>query len=59
MKTEDRLRIQANRILGEYTGTLQGILHWEIPEELKIKLEEKIKELKNTKIIEDEKKKNK
>lgn len=34
-----------NRVLGEFIGTLKGVCYWEIPNELKLKLERKIKEL--------------
>jgi hypothetical protein len=40
MKLEHKLEIQANRLLGEFIGTLEGICYWEIPEELKKKVEE-------------------
>lgn len=35
-----------NRLLEEYQGTLEGILAWDIPPQLKQKIEDKIKELK-------------
>lgn len=34
-----------NRVLGEFIGTLKGVCCWDIPNELKLKLERKIKEL--------------
>ena len=45
-KKELLLKIKLARTKGEFIGTLQGILWWDIPEELKEKLEDKIKELK-------------
>ena len=38
--------IQICRLVGEWTGMLEGICMWEIPKELKVKLQKKIKELK-------------
>jgi hypothetical protein len=35
------------RLTGEFIGTLKGILWWDIPAELKNKIENKIKELEN------------
>ena len=51
MKTEDKLNIQANRLLGEFIGTLEGICLWEIPEELKLKLQTQLTALRKVKII--------
>jgi len=39
--------IKWNRLKGEFCGTLIGICAWDIPAELKLKLESKIKELEN------------
>ncbi len=39
-------QITQTRLLGEFIGTLEGILFWEIPQALKIIIEGKIKELK-------------
>lgn len=44
-KEELYLKLKLARTKGEFIGTLQGILWWDIPEELKEKLENKIKEL--------------
>lgn len=44
---ELHLKLKLARIKGEFIGTLKGILCWDIPEELKQKLENKIKELEN------------
>jgi hypothetical protein len=47
---ENALRLKAvpyQRLLGEYEGTLKGILAWDIPEELKEKLRLKIKDLES------------
>ena len=51
MKTEDKLNIQANRLLGEFIGTLEGVCLWEIPEELKLKLQSQLTALREIKII--------
>lgn len=40
-------RIKYARLLGEFIGTLKGITYNDIPEDLKLKLEAKIKELEN------------
>ena len=34
------------RILGEFTGFCEGLLHWDIPEELKGKIQQQLKILK-------------
>ena len=44
---ELHLKLKLARTKGEFIGTLHGILWWDIPEELKQKLENKIKELEN------------
>ena len=46
-KEELYLKLKLARIEGEFIGTLKGILWWDIPEELKERLENKIKELEN------------
>lgn len=51
MKPEIRLQIQANRLLGEYIGTLEGIMKWNIPQELKDSLKEQLKQLRKMEII--------
>jgi len=38
----DRLKISYARLHGEFVGTLEGILFWDIPEELKERLTETI-----------------
>ena len=45
MNEELHLKLKLARIKGEFIGTLEGILWWDIPEELREKLENKIKEL--------------
>ena len=42
--------IEYSRLLGEFTGTLEAILFWNIPVKLQRKLESKIKELKSKQI---------
>lgn len=41
--------IEYARLLGEFVGTLTGITYWDIPKELKVKIEAKIQELENDK----------
>jgi len=43
-----KLELEANRLLGDYTGFCRGLLWYEIPVNLKKKIEEKIKELEQT-----------
>ncbi len=43
-------KIEYGCLLGNFIGTLEGILWWEIPTGLRLKLEQKIKELKQEKI---------
>jgi hypothetical protein len=47
MSEEDKLKIKLARVQGEYTGTLKGILWWDIPNKLKEKLEKLIVDLEN------------
>ena len=47
MSEENKLRIELARVQGEYTGTLKGILWWDIPNKLKEKLEKLIVDLEN------------
>jgi len=51
MKTEDKTNIQSSRLLGEFIGTLEGVCLWDIPEELKLKLQSKLTELRGAKIV--------
>ena len=39
--------ITPERLLGEYIGTLRGICAWDIPEQLREKLERRAKELES------------
>ena len=41
----DRLKIEYSKLLGEYTGTLKGILYEDISPELKEKLKKNISKL--------------
>ena len=50
MTKEQQLKIAVNRLLGEFIGTLKAISWWDIPDDLKEKLQAKIEELENTKI---------
>lgn len=45
-----RKDISYNTLLGEFIGTLEGIICWDIPLELKQKLEKKIAELNKIKL---------
>lgn len=45
------LKIKHARLLGEFEGTIEGVLSNDIPEALKLKLKEKLKELKQNKIV--------
>jgi hypothetical protein len=47
MTQEDRVKIKLARLQGEFVGTLKGILWWDIPNELKVKIERRINELVN------------
>lgn len=39
---ELKQEIKHQRLIGEFTGTLQGILWWDIPQQLREKLKQKI-----------------
>jgi hypothetical protein len=43
------LKIEYSKLRGDLTGTLKGIVSWNIPKELKDKVNKKIKELENSK----------
>lgn len=45
-KEHVKLLLDYSKMLGEFTGTLQGIVWWDIPKELEEKLKKQIKELK-------------
>lgn len=49
MKIKDEIGV--NRLLGEFIGTLSGVMAWDIPEELKSKLQSKLDELNKIEII--------
>jgi len=36
-----------HRLLGEYQGTIEGIMVWDIPEELKVKLSDVLLQIKS------------
>lgn len=42
-----RLNLELARLRGEFSGFCKGILWWDIPEELKVKINEQIKRLEN------------
>jgi len=46
-KEELYLKVKLSRLKGEFIGMLKGITWWDIPKELKEKLENKIKELED------------
>ena len=47
MKDKLQLQIEYSKLLGEFTGTLKGILWYDIDDKLRILLEDKIKELES------------
>ena len=47
MTEHDKLKISYSRLLGEFTGYLEGIQFYDIPQELKVKLKNKVKELRS------------
>jgi len=49
LKIEYKAHIEKSRIIGEFIGTLEGIILWEIPDELKKKLQKKIALLRKQK----------
>jgi hypothetical protein len=49
MNEEDKIKIKLARVQGEYIGTLKGILWWDIPNELKERLKDRIVELEKNK----------
>jgi hypothetical protein len=52
MKREHQLSLQANRLLGEYIGSLNGILSWDnMPSELRENIRKTLFRLNNTKLI--------
>jgi len=50
MTPEQKLLLQAHRLLGEYIGTLEGVLLWDIPEKLKDKLRTRLTELQKVEL---------
>jgi hypothetical protein len=44
----EKLRLAYAKLLGEYTGVLQGFLWYDLPTEVRTKIEKKIEELKAT-----------
>ena len=51
MTPKQKIEIDAYRLIGDYIGTLKGICAWEIPDELKLILEDKIQKLERTRIV--------
>ena len=49
MSKEDNLKVEMARLEGEFIGTLKAITWWNIPNELKDKLEKHIVELEENK----------
>ena len=49
MRKEDKLKIEIARLRGEFIGTLKGIVLWDIPDELKERLKDRIRELEKQK----------
>jgi len=42
-----KLTVDYARLKGEYIGSLKGLLWWDLPKELKTKIEAQIKELES------------
>lgn len=51
MTSEQKLRIDYSRLIGEFTGTLEGLLWYDLPEDIKAKLRAKITELNKIELI--------
>lgn len=49
MREEDKLKVQIARLEGEFIGTLKAITMWDIPNELKERLKDRIVELNKNK----------
>jgi len=47
MTEHEKLKFKYARLLGEYTGHLQALLQWDIPDKLRDRLKEDIKKLKS------------
>ena len=50
MTNYQKLILEHSRILGEFQGTLKAVLCWDVPQELKDKIQSKIKELEEIKV---------
>jgi len=50
MSKEDKLKVEIARLNGDFIGTLKGITWWDIPNELKDKLDKKIVELEQIQV---------
>jgi len=42
-----KLKIELFKLKGEYQGFCEGLLHWDLPKELKAKIEAKIEEFED------------
>ena len=47
MTQEDKIKIELARLQGEFLGTLKGFLCWDIPNELKVRMQQQINKLEN------------
>lgn len=47
MTQENQTKIKLAKLQGEFEGTLKGILCWDIPNELKSKIQEQINKLES------------
>ena len=50
MKEYNKLLIDYARILGEFKGTLEAVTYWDVPQELKDKMNSKISELEKIEV---------
>ena len=46
--SEDKLKVEMARLEGDFIGTLKAITMWDIPNELKERLKDRIVELEKT-----------
>tara|TARA_R100000049_G_C1947144_1_gene92762 strand:- start:2231 stop:2404 length:174 start_codon:yes stop_codon:yes gene_type:complete len=50
MKEYNKLLIDYAKILGEFKGTLEAVTYWDVPQELKDKMNSKISELEKIEV---------
>lgn len=49
-----KLKLEYSRLQGEFLGFCEGLMWWELPDELSEKVKEKIKELRDKYDMKDE-----